>query len=654
MRKQSTIHYPTSAVQYTRVSGGQSWGNPEYALAINGNAGTAISNVTPITQGYYPFGPGYKWITTAAYTAPTQEALMFPNGLRFSGFVIDDVGITSSHIVTNLFVTITYQDTNVLWGYTSLQDNKASGSNWLVTVTKPNGTKLAVKRFDGVATNTTKTVTVRIPCVKDQSWGTNTFGADISPNAAIKGQNSKAKGDGTNTKEYYESTADIQPLTIGEINSSFLVDLWYSKSGYGNSNIIRIISVGVSAEYIETSNRSATLWPLNVAPNIPKSMYLPEFHSVSWTNVDKAGVADCLPSENSTNIYLETGSTTQEVDYWYLIGPTPVAAITPYGGSDPWTVGDPNETYYTSGEEAFAANSGHITKPGTWVVDNRMAEGYRVGTPEAGDWYIWKMAAVYKTVEVVEKTLNAAHDTYIDVYARNSWSGNVSDPLGGYDSDELIVKLPSLADIDDTTSAISDMIIDVRVNGSTYSGGSMAPPTVKWTYFLQNGYSLDRNGNTTYGTPIWSHAIQLWDPGIRQSTSTPGQNWLSWTGGYNNTDEDYYGSEDNWYTKHFPVVRNFPNIRNNSTFGVEVTNASYYPGIVYDPLWMEKAFKTGSMFLSIVLTVNAGTCIYYNISPKPVYWLRVDSLGLRIKYNAPVPVGPSGPVDYALLYRNTP
>lgn len=659
MRKQSTIHYPTAATQYSRVSGGQAWGNPEYALAINGNLGTAISNVTPISQANFPFGPGYKWGTTANYVAPVNEASMFPNALRFSGFVIDDIGITSTHIVTNLFVTITYEDKNVLWGYSQLQDNKASGSNWLVTITKPNGTKLAAKRFDGVATTTNKTVTVRIPCIKDQSWATNTFGSDISPNAAIKNQVSKELGDGTNTKEYYESTADITPLTIGEINSSFLVDLWYSKSGYGNSNVIRIISVGVSAEYIETSNRSATLWPLNVAPNIPKSIYLPQFHSVSWTNVDKAGVADCLPSENSTNIYLEEGSVTQTVDYWYLFGSGPSgtdpASIVPYGGSDPWTVGDPNDTYYATGAEAFAANSGPIYTPGTWAVEgNLMAEGYRVGTPEAGEWYIWKMAAVYKTEGVITKTFNAAHDTYIDVYARNQWSSNVNDPLGTYDSDQLIVKLPSLADIDDTVASISDMIIDVRVNGSTYVGGSMAPPKVKWTYFLQNGYGLDRHGNTSYGTPIWSHALQLWEPGIRQNSSSAGQAWLPWTGGYNNTDQDFYGNEDNWYVKHFPVVRNFPNIRNNSTYGVEVTNAAYYPGIVYDPLWIEKALKTGSLFLAVVFTVDAGTCIYYNISPKPVYWLRVDSLGLRIKYNAPVPVGPSGPIDSALLYRNTP
>jgi hypothetical protein len=569
MRKNSTIHLATSATQYVRVAGGQIWANPEFATSAYGFLGTTIANVLPNTNGNFPFGTGYSWQSTSTYTPAVDENQKQPYALRFSGFNIDDVGILGSYEVTNLYVVIEYSDTSIVPGYSAIQELNTSGSNWLITVTKPNGTKLYKRRFDGLASSTIISTRVTIPCMKDQNWGTNTFGSSIAPNSVSKAQKSVSAskdlythgpftGYGYKT-EYYESTNDIKPLIIDEINSSgFIVDLWYSKFG-GVSGLITVKSVGIYVEYVETSNKSATLWPLNVAPDVPKTIYIPEFNSVHWTNPSVAGIPDSLDSENGSDINI----------------------------------------YDTESYPGYISISGS----------------------------------------------KAIHDTYVDIFARPSPGiHNIMDPFGGFDTDILLAKLPGLSDIDDSTSSISDLIIDVRVNGKSIELNSYGPPRVKWTYTLMDGYPLDKRGNTTNGTPIWQYAMQAIEPGIKLADNLPGQDWPHFTGTYNKTDREYYGSEDNWYMKHFPIIR-------NTSYVWEITNNTTYPGLSYDPLWIEKAIKAGRLYVGIIFTVNPGVATYYNMIPHPVWWLRVDSLGIRIKYNDGII---SASEENSLLYRNVP
>lgn len=569
MRKETSLHYATAVTQYGRIAGSQQWANPEYSLASFGNTGTTISNVLKYPNNSHPFGPGYNWKTTSPYVAAPNDNLSFPNALRYSGFTIDDAGVTSDTIITNLYIMLQYSDETGI-SNSWYHDGNVSGSNWLAIPVKANGTQLCRKRFDGqrVYPITTRE---RIPCLKDQSWATNTFGGDISPNGAPKSQSSVSRtlnpisqavpfGGNRPLIEYYEATNDIQPLTVGDVNNSgFYIDLWYSFE-QSQSGLVTIFSVGIIAEYALSNTKSATLWPLNVSPDVAKTVNIPSLNSKSWTNPSKAGVADAITSQNGTSIY----------------------TFTDVGGHD-------------------------------------------------------------------VQTLTATSDSYVDVFSRPSglFQG-VGFPYGNFDTDILFTKLPSLNDMGITAPSITDMIIDVRVNGTTDDTGTNTP-SVKWTYFLYNGYPTDRFGTTGNGTPIYDHGMVMVDSGIAPVGNTSTGAWqLVWpkiTGGYNTAVKEFYGSENNWYMRHYPVLRS------DSSYTTEFINSSYYPGIVYDPLWIEKASAAGKLFLGVSLTIDAGTQVYYNTIPNPTWWIRIDSLGLRIKYNTDA--GPAAPIS-SLLYRNTP
>ena len=563
MRRDSTIHYATAVTQYERIQGGQPWANPEFALAIHGNVGTTIANVLHTDREDFPFGPDYTWgfkhgDHIPEYDHDANEHHRRPHGLRFSGFNIDDVGITNDCIVTNFHIHLEYTDDSVQDGFSTIQLNKANGSNWLAIVVKGNGQILHRKRFDGIATDVSYVTKERIHCHRDQSWGSNTYGDDIGPNSVEQDQRDvPAEPDvfinpdnypdhWHYRREYHESTRDIKTMTVGDINDpGFYIDIWYAKFRR-YSGIVKLKSVGISIEWIKPYRKNLALWPITTGQNRCKSIYRRDRHSLGWFTADQAMSFD-----------------TQDF------------------------------------------------QPDSY--------------------------------------------TYIDIYSKRKHNSLVK-PFDPYDSDVLLGRLPALADMDDSQESISDMITNFRLNDlhDEIPGHSglhrtfMKHLTVNWSYTLYNGYPLDREGDTSYGTPIWSHKIELFEPGIKRDFSLTGQDWLNITGGYNTKHRQYYGREDwprGWYTKHHPIRRYDPD------FALESINSSYYPGMVYDPLWIEKAMKVGNLFIGISLTTDIRPNDYYR--PIQHYWhnlrwrFKIKGLGIRVKYNnvePPLVTGPSGPV----------
>ena len=572
MRTRTVTHYATVADQYVRVAGGQAWANPEYALSSYGNVGTSVSNIAGSTQIQYPVGPGYALTynysnpaLVPAYVPQANEAAVVPNALRFSGFTIDDVGVTADCIVTNLFVYVEYTNNSTLPGYGGVvKEDNPDGTNWLVTVTKPNGTKLLRKRLLGVAKTTSKIERGRISCLKDQSWSTDTFGPDIAPNAFLRGQTAVSYYPAR--QEFFEATSEIQALTIGEVNDpNFFVDLWFGKFGsFGTSGVIKVKSVGISVEYIQrTGKTSNILWPLAVSANYQISGNI---SPRGWQRVDLALSPDAPQSEAR------------------LINPS--------------DADNPNPGYY----------------------------GFQTG---------------------VHNTFTSFYQ-YYDSVNTNAYN----DPWRSFNTKIITAKMPALENIDNTTNSISDIIIDARYVIDSNKDSTTSGPIhlLKWTFYLLDGWPSSNDPPGTH-----HHRMIINDPGIRSDnyylSGTVGQDWMLDAGDWNNTEKDWYGryATHQWTMKHVPIIRN------DSIYSTEIINTITYPGMVYDPLWIEKALQSGNLFLGVSLGLDPNGQGGQQI-PLPEGYLKIDSFGIRVKYNDVSGPPPPGPVvgQYDQLVRNTP
>ncbi len=349
MRNETAKHYATHVIQYERVSGGKIWDNPENALASNGNIGAAITNVLYTEDESRPFGPGYFWAptsnldsapSTVTYVEPTLTSLLssnsinplfqisppsfitdpndfkrYPNSLRFSGFNIDDIGVTGDCIVTNLIVYLEYSDTSYLPIFSTFPEGKRSYSNWNIRPSKSGNVKLYNKRFDGICSMGKRVRSVRIPCMKDQSWHTNTIGPDITHNKYLSGQRFRPAVEGWidsptdygnhYCNEYYESVEDIKPLTVAEINDpNFYIDIWYSRFKNISGNI-KVYSLAIAVEYVKPHSCSATLYCHGTAyTNVQQSCRSLKFSptSLSWTNPWMAALPNAPITSNSIEL----------------------------------------------------------------------------------------------------------------------------------------------------------------------------------------------------------------------------------------------------------------------------------------------------------------------------------------------------------------
>lgn len=597
MRKDTSVHYATAVTQYARHPNGQAWANPEYALAAYGNTGCSISNIYPSLNFHYPFGNAgthpqtdYLWKPDPISGLPQtivdpNEHLAIPYILRFSGFTFDDVGITSNCIVTNLYIHLEYTDDTIQKDQTILQHLKINGANWLISVHKANGERMMRKRFEGLSTLSNHVLVERIPCMKDQSWSTNTFGWDLNPNVYFESQRSKVaekewyedENEDTITnyrQEYYEKTESIRKLTIGDINDpGFYIDVQFGRF-HKIGGVVKIKSFGISAEYIQPYNSTTTLYPLQSGASKPKTIQFTDRTTLGWINPD-------------------------------------------YGMSLDTTDQNP--------------------------------------------------------------------DTYCSVNLYSKYVGTIDKPYGDFDSDVLLGRLPAISNIDDTQESISDMILSFRIwdyhlpltifnlSWYFYNRIFMRHAGIKWSYVIYDGFPLDKEGQPTHGTPVWKNSLKLYEPGVKRDYNLSGQDWINCAGGWNEYHRDFYGREFNywnepryygqyvkeylnWYNRHYPIRRY------DSEFTTEIMNSSYYPGMTYDPLWIEKALKNGNLFIGLSISTRFRPTIYY----KYVKWwwndlrwhVRVKGFGLRLKYNRVLPppvTGPSGPIpappDPGLLVR---
>lgn len=591
MRFESAKHYATQVTQYERISGGKAWDNPDNALAINGNVGAAVDSVVYTNDETRPFGPDYVW-TAESNTDDTpiqvtdidptlEQAIIadgghvhhqgsgnphvpdgddhrrFPNGLRFSGFNINDAGITGDCVVTNLTVYLEYSDDSLIDGYSTVQHGKRNYTNWIIRPVKSGGIHLCHKRFDGEGSTTGRVIrTVRIPCKKDQHWHSNTYGPDIVEGRYLPGQRFRAAVEGWIDEpghygnhycnEYYEAVDDIKSLTVAEINDpNFYIDVWHARFRR-TSGHIKVHSLAISVEYVKNSSCMAIVYCHGTAyHDDQKSCRSVKFgpNSKPWANPWKGAVPDASLSTNGIDV---VGNFDTNVDVFQ--NPVPI------------------------------------------------------------------------------------HNT-----------GSVNDQLVRFDTDMLIGRLDAIPNIDDTTQSITDMILDVRHNGYVHGVYKRNTPRIRWSYFLLDG--LNQTDAATLGDPIHKHKMQIYEPGIRVSYSQPGQDWLRHTGGYNLHEREYYGVEDNWHFRHFPVKRFNPH------YSVEMVNTVSFPGASYDPLWIEKALKAGRLYIGLVLSVDPGLATYHTLHPKPRWNLRVNSIRLRVFYTC---AGEAPTGGNNLIVRYTP
>jgi hypothetical protein len=570
MRKRTTQHYATIATQVERFPGGLSWDNPNNALAINGNVGATLPAITPISDGNWPLGPGYSFWTASTpqpdFVPSATDNQKFPNALRFSGFNINDA--PSNSIVTNLYVKIQYRDDSTL-SYTP-RDGMPIGSNWLITPVKSGGIQLYRKRFKDVFGTSIKNYNARIPCSKDQSWATCTFGpGGIVPDTIQPGRravpiaknNKIARGYNDYAFEYYDTTTEIESLTVAEINdSNFYIDIWHTHTPQSFLTLVgvKVYSISVDVEYIQPASKNITMYYKNSSPDYVRSIDLGFGYQERWTNIRAAG-----------------GFPTATLDEF---------------------------------------NEVPGTMSGNYAYFNVFAKPYPIDD-----------------------------------------NGNVNDQLIKFDSDYMFGRMPAIADIDDTTNSISDIILDVRVNAGIYN---YSPPT-KWTYILSDGIGPEviAQRKNVVGEVIYKYALQGRDAGTRDTFTGPGEPWLNWSGEYNLQDMEYYGgSQSGWTTKHIPIRLTDPLYVLYPT----IVNNVKYPGAVYDPLWIEKALKSGNLYVGLVFTVDPGTSIYWNTQPHPTAWIKLDAVSLRVLYTpagiTPPPIPPPSEVvsDSGLIYRFTP
>ena len=605
MRRESAKYFATVVTQFERKSGGPAWDNPDNALAVNGNIGATISNIPHHTDDHHPFGYNgdaseyrYSWVpssnssdapidsTNIASTvvsdlqlagkpipvdptippAPNSIPHSLPNVLRFSGFNINEVGISAADKVVNLYVYVEYSDDSLIDGYSSVQHGLRNYSNWLV-VAKGGQSEGRRKRFDGLGSTTGRVIEkVRIPCMRDQSWGTDTCGPGIgfeTNSYLFPAQRFRpAVAEWINTpdnygnhykNEYYEDTTKIQPLTVGEINGNdgpWWVDIWFGRHRR-SSGTVKIHSVAISVEYVKSSSCMAIL-----------------YCSGSHYSDHQKAIRTLKFNANSRA--------------W----------------SDPWRGVHPDAS---------------TTSNGIQVIGN--------------------------------------NDTYIDCFADPTPivnTGSVNDQLRRFDTDMLIGRLDAIPTIDDTQQVVNDIVIDVRKNGYVHTLTNFYNiPRVRWNYFLMDGVNQTDAG--TIAEPIHTHKLHLFEPGVRLNESQPGQNWMRHTGGYNVVEGEYYGNQDNWYFHHQPCRRYNPN------YCSESVNTISFPGLAYDSLWIEKALKQGRLFLGVVLSIDPGTNHYHNIYPRPKWWIRINSIRVRVYYSC-AGGGSEQPVSgtSGLLVRHAP
>lgn len=605
MRYVSTnTYYPTAVSQYERVAGGVAWNTPANALASNGNVGTFVDNVDSLLSNAlnWPVGPGYNlWGPT--WNSPLNvPAFDFsennltgkvPNVLRFSGFNISEGGITGDMIVTNMYLTITYGDTThglVNGSYqVPISTGLVTNGTFGFQIRKSGNIQLGQKRLSLIK-GTSNVVTETIPFVQDQSCPTDTFGSLIAPNS-IQAHN----------------------------NTSF-------PAGRESS---RIIDIPYRAEALDLYDTDGWWATGDGKTGIPFIYYEP--------TID---IQQCLVSDiNDSNFY---------IDLFY-------GAQSSSGLVTVYSVGLSIEYMKSSSKEliTFANTVNSIPTSSTTIkpwTNTSLASGISDAPPASSGNYL---------------SYGASFNAWYNRYPPVNPAGDGTDLVDSYDSELLIGKFNAIPDVDNTAQTISDLIIDVRFKPGAH-GTNIPYPFIRWIYVLLNGYYP--SSAPTFGQPIYTHAFQLFDPGVQKYIGQPGQQWLSAGPDLNASDRQYYNFvngvtgrvsdfDSTGVTSNIPggyfSVRHYPIRRNDPRYGSEIINTASFPGMTYDPLWIEKAAKAGQLYLGVIWGIDQMLQTSWDGNPSntgvviPAF---IDSLSIRLKYNN-VAVASAG-AD--LLYRFSP
>lgn len=517
MRRLSTIYYASSVNQYERIEGGKPW-------VDEGGLVRSVTGVFTTTDTTKPFGPDYEWTgldnnpeqdtlyqnvsnpangspdlatlsqtgyKVAVYTprSPPQyntqpsDQNKFPNSLRFSGFTIPyDVNINSQTIVTDLLIHITYQDNSLITGNTQVLEGKRSYTNFLVQAVKSGNIKLCPKRFDGIASTTPVTRTIRIPVYKNQSWHTNTYGPDGTPNKFFTPQRSRPavvgwlNDDPTNFGEhfindYFESSDKIKSLNVGEIvDPNFYIDLWVSRFNMV-SNQIKIISLGLQFEFI----------PPSVVGGYGDSWIYRFFYGKG-----SACPFRSLKFKNSQQSLDESFNETNDRISW--VHPEELNSSNP--GLNQTTLGDydiatqPSNGTYLKLFEKLRYPFGYTNPYGHLLS--------------------------YDSDMLIGKVMPHQYDNEVDK--------KVSDLIVDFRINGHIYTWQHL----------------FKYN----------IPRVKFTFFLMDGYPAEYAAQ--YNQPIFKHQAQFSDPGLKINYKQPGQEWHHYTGDWNHHHNEYMGMEHGW------------------------------------------------------------------------------------------------------------
>lgn len=631
MRKETAKHYATSVIQYERYSGAKQWNNIQNCLPINGHTGCDITDVAYLLDTRAPFGENSPNLPGT----PTNNLPLYwwyPSDNDYK----TDSPYTYDSLNSQLKTELINAGKNVTPSPDYTEEAPVVGDQTNKVNKFPN-----VLRFSGF--------NIDDPGLDGDSKVTNLFiyieysDESILPNytSILHGKRSygnwllrigppgMAQGGKLIMKRFDSLGTQTGSKITKKIKIPMMRDQSWATDTFGAGKVKNQCSFG-----LRFRPRTGG-W--NSSPTDYGEHTENEYFDYSITEMREAPIK--ISDLNSSNFYIDIIYS----KFLRISGPVKIYSV---AISAEYVKQTTCNSLLIAGQQTVWPS----TPPDDSV--NYSVKSLKFNNTSRSWNDAWRCNIPAAPVDANSIDLIGNYGAYIDVFdqvAVESNTGSLSDQLRVFDSDVLLGQLPAL-DIDDTQPSVHDLIVRARINGYFNNVYLYNTPRIRWNFFLMDGQNPDDAASLGY--PVWKHKMHMYEPGIRVNYKQPGQEWIRHTGGYNFHDCDYYGTTENWYWRHCPVKRYDVN------YVSESVNNVTYPGHVRDPLWIEKALKAGKLFLGASVSVNPGFAYYFNIFPRPKWYIRVNTLALQVWYDCPASVGSGGgeqnPSVGGLLIRQTP
>ena len=625
MRKETAKHYATSVIQYERYSGGRQWNNIQNVLPINGHTGCDITDVAYLNDIRAPFGecsPGLPGVETS--NLPLYW--WYPSDTDYK----TDSPYTYDYLNPQLKTELTAAGKNTTGSPTDVpvvgdQTNKV---NKFPNVLRFSGFNFDDPGLDGDSKVTNLFVYVEysdesiLPNKTSIIHGKRSYG-----NWLLRiGPPGMAQGGRLIMKRFDSLGTQTGSRITKKIKIPLMRDQSWATDTYGAGKVRNQCKFGLRFRPI------AGGW--NTSPTDYGEHFENEYFDYCITDMREAPVK--ISDLNNDNFYIDIFYS----KFLRISGPVKIYSV---AISAEYVKQTTCNSILIAGQQTVWPSA----PPDDSVNYSVKSLSFNTSSRTWSD--AWKCNIPSAPVDANSIDLVGNYDASIDIFDQvviDSNTGSVNDRLRPYETDVLLGQLPAL-DIDDTQPSVHDLIVRARINGYVNNIYLYNTPRFRWNFFLMDGQNAA--DASTLGFPVWKHKMHMYEPGIRTSYKQPGQDWLRHTGGYNFHDCDYHGTTENWYWRHCPVKRFDIN------YVTESVNNVTYPGLVRDPLWIEKALKAGKLFLGAMVSINPGTAYYFTVYPRPKWFLRVNTLALHVWYDCPSGgSGEQNPSSSGLLIRQTP